>query len=107
MSEELDLQAQAHEGRSDGPGRRGGRHGEHDEPTVIVTFNRNPLGLPHRPLTGVEIKDLAIREGSPIQPSYVLFVVRDHRHRQIVGDGDLIDVHEGMVLAAVADDDNS
>ena len=107
MSEELELKNLGREGQPDGPGRGGGPRDHHDEPTVIVTFNRNPLGLPHRPLTGAEIKDLAIREGSPIQPSYVLFVVRDHRHRQIVGDGDLIDVHEGMVFAAVADDDNS
>lgn len=107
MSQELDQKTPGHEERSGGLDRRGGPHREHDEPTVIVMFNRNPLGLPHHPLTGAVIKDLAIREGSPIQPSYVLFVVRDRRHRQIVGDADLIDVHEGMVFAAVADDDNS
>lgn len=75
--------------------------------TVEVIFNLKPIQLPKGLSTGLEVKLEAIAAGITIQPTFVLFVVKDKKHRTLVGDTDTIEVRAGLSFAAVADDDNS
>jgi hypothetical protein len=75
--------------------------------TVEVTFNLKPIPLTKGRSTGLEVKLEAIAAGINIQPGFVLFVVKDKKHRTLVGDADTVEVHAGLAFAAVADDDNS
>ena len=75
--------------------------------TVSVTFNRVTIELSKGKQTGAAIKAAAIERGVNIQPSYVLFLIKDNGNRKLIGDADEVSVHEGDRFAAVADDDNS
>lgn len=75
--------------------------------TVEVTFNLKTIPLRKGPSTGLEVKLQAIAAGINIQPGYVLFAVKDKKHRTLVGDSDTVEIHAGLAFAAVADDDNS
>ena len=74
---------------------------------VNVVFNRMAIHLPKGKQTGAAIKAAAIEQGVNIQPSYVLFLIKDNGNRKLIGDADDVNVHEGDRFAAVADDDNS
>jgi hypothetical protein len=75
--------------------------------TVSVVFNRIAIELPKGKQDGASIKAAAIEQGVNIQPSYVLFLIKDNGNRKLIGDADDVNVHEGDRYAAVADDDNS
>lgn len=74
---------------------------------VDSVFNKKPILLPKRRLSGLEIKHEAISQGLAIQPAYVLFLIKNRNHRNVIGDADTVEIHEGIEFAAVADDDNS
>lgn len=74
---------------------------------IRVTLNGHPVVLSDRRLTGHEIKQAAIAQHVPIQPDFVLFVVRPNDKLKAVGDDEEITLHEGAELRAVAPDDNS
>lgn len=75
--------------------------------TVTVVFNRKKIEMPKGKLSGLEIKNHAIQAGLPIQPTYVLFEIKQRGRRVLIGDTDIVAVREGTEFAAVADDDNS
>lgn len=75
--------------------------------TVTVVFNHKSIEMPKGKHSGLEIKNYAIQAGIQIQPSYVLFIVKGRGRRELIGDTDIVNVHEGIEFAAVADDDNS
>lgn len=75
--------------------------------TVEAVFNKKPIWLLKARLSGLEIKHGAIAQGLPIQPMYVLFLIKNRNHRTVIGDADVIEIREGIEFAAVADDDNS
>lgn len=75
--------------------------------TVEAIFNKKPILLPKGHLSGLEIKHDAIGQGFSIQPTYVLFLIKNRNHRTLIGDADVIEIREGIEFAAVADDDNS
>lgn len=83
----------------EGPGDRRPR-------TVRVTVNRQPVELPDRDLTGVEIKQAAIEQGVAIQATFQLSVRRGRRY-EVVGDADVVRVKRDEEFLAVAPDDNS
>ncbi|MFF2389379.1 multiubiquitin domain-containing protein [Agromyces sp. NPDC058104] len=75
---------------------------------VQVIFNKTKtIELPKGKLTGLEIKQHAINQGVQIQLSYVLFLIKNKNHRQVIGDTDVVTIREGLEFAAVTDDDNS
>jgi len=73
---------------------------------VTVTVNGQPVTLPDREVTGLEVKQAAIAQGLPIGPEFQLSVKRGNRY-QVVDDTDTIKVHQGQEFLAVAPDDNS
>lgn len=85
----------------------GTEHGAADRPrTVEVTVNRQPVELPAREQTGLQIKLAAIEQGVAIQPTFQLSVKHGQRY-EVIGDTDTIEVHQGEEFLAVAPDDNS
>jgi hypothetical protein len=80
---------------------------EKESKTVEVVFNKKQILLQKGHLSGLEIKHGAIAQGLPIQPTYVLFLIKNRNHRKVIGDADVIEIHDGIEFAAVADDDNS
>lgn len=75
--------------------------------SVQVIFNKTTIELPEGKLTGLEIKQHAINLGVRIQLNYVLFLLKNKNHRQVIGDTDPVTIREGREFAAVTDDDNS
>jgi hypothetical protein len=74
---------------------------------VRITVNGQFVVLPVHEVTGLEIKTLAIAQGVPIQPDFVLSEVRpDGKHRPI-GDDKKIHVKDGEEFWAIPGDDNS
>jgi hypothetical protein len=85
----------------DGPEHSTDRHR-----TMGVTVNRQPVDLPDRKVTGLEIKEAAIGQGVQIQLDFQLSVKHGGRY-EVIGDTDTITVHENEEFLAVAPDDNS
>lgn len=81
---------------------------QHGRPPVriAVTVNTDRVVLPARRITGAEIKAEAVEQGADLQLGFQLSVKRGH-HYDIVGDDEVIPVHEGDEFIAVAADDNS
>ncbi len=74
--------------------------------TIRITVNRQPVDLPDREITGLEIKQAAIEQGVQIQVGFQLSVKHGDRY-EVVGDTDRIKIHENEEFLAVAPDDNS
>lgn len=79
----------------------------HPSKTVTITVNNVTVELPKEELTGAEIKAAAIAAGVSIEPSFVLSVQKHGDRYEVVGDQDVIKVHQGLDFTAVAPDDNS
>lgn len=79
------------------------------KPKVVeALFNKKfTIELPEGELTGLQIKQHAIEQDVPIRPSYVLFLIKNKNHRQLIGDTDVVTIRKGLEFAALADDDNS
>jgi hypothetical protein len=74
---------------------------------VDISVNTRPVRIEGPTATGLQIKQAAIAQGVPIQVSFQLSEkLGDHRTR-IVGDTDVVAVHEHAAFVAVAEDDNS
>jgi hypothetical protein len=80
--------------------------GNHDK-TVTVTVNNIAVVLPKDKMTGAEIKAAAIAAEVHIEPNFVLSVSKHGDRYEVVGDDDVITVHEGLAFTAVDADDNS
>jgi hypothetical protein len=74
--------------------------------TIRVTVNNQPVDLPDREVTGLEVKEDAIGQGVQIQLNFPLSVKHGDRYVP-VGDDEAIRPHEGEKFLAVAPDDNS
>jgi multiubiquitin len=74
--------------------------------TVEVSVNRQPVRLPEREMTGLEIKRAAIAQGVAIGENFQLSVEQGN-HYKVVGDADEIRVHPHQKFVCVAPDDNS
>ncbi len=74
---------------------------------VTIEVNGHPVKIEGPRVTGAQIKVAAIAQGVPIQSDFQLSEeLGDHRTR-VVGDNDVVAVHEGSRFVAVAPDDNS
>jgi hypothetical protein len=57
--------------------------------------------------TGLEIKQAAIAQGVPIEPSFVLSIKLPSGKNKTIGDADEVKVKAGQHYTAIADDDKS
>ncbi|WP_163508182.1 multiubiquitin domain-containing protein [Fodinicola acaciae] len=73
---------------------------------ITVTVNGDPVILTDRRMTGTQIKAAAVEQGADLQQDFQLSVKRGH-HYDVVGNDEVITVHEGEEFIAVATDENS
>ena len=72
-----------------------------------ISVNRKPVEVGEPLITGIEIKETAIKQGVAIELDFQLAKVdADGKHR-IVGDSDKVDVLEFKAFFATAGDDNA
>ncbi|MDB9515017.1 multiubiquitin domain-containing protein [Kamptonema animale CS-326] len=74
---------------------------------VTVTVNSRPVTFSEHKVTGLEIKQAAIKQGVSIQKDFVLFEVKDNDSLNQIGDCDTVTLHKEQVFRATAPDDNS
>ncbi|MGJ5898444.1 hypothetical protein DF268_33385 [Streptomyces sp. V2] len=74
---------------------------------VTVTVNNQPVILPGRELTGLEIKQVAVAQGVPIDIGFQLSVKWGNGRYEVVDDDEEIRVHPNQEFLAVPPDDNS
>ena len=75
-------------------------------PTSIVV-NFNPVTMPTRRATGLEIKQAAIAQGVNIKADFLLFRDEGNGRRDPVRDDVPVALHDGEKFEAVDGDDNS
>ena len=75
--------------------------------TVTIEVNGRKVEMPEGPATGLEIKDVAIKDGVAIQPNFVLQQELPNGTSKVIGDDDKVDVRENLNFTAIAPDDNS
>ena len=80
----------------------------HEKPQdVTIVVNNGDVTLPKGKYTGLQIKEAAIEQGvKEIALNFVLSVQHGN-HYQVVGDEDVIEIHQGLDFVAVTGDDNS
>lgn len=79
---------------------------ERSRPAIHVTVNTQPVTLNERRMTGLQIKKAAIAQGVALDVGFQLSVKQGHRFK-VLGDADVVAVHEGQEFLAVAPDDNA
>lgn len=84
------------------------KHGPptHDPAVTILMNSTHTVKLSDKKTTGLEIKEVAIAQGVPIQLGFVLFRLTGHKQHP-VRDDDKITVHDGEEFRCVDNDDNS
>lgn len=75
--------------------------------TITVTVNERPVTFSNHKVTGLEIKQVAIKQCVAIQEDFVLFEVKCDSQLEQIGDCETITLHEGQRFRATAPDDNS
>ena len=80
---------------------------EHHHSPVDIKVNHKPVVVPKHEVTGLEVKQAAIAQGVKIELSFQLSEELAHHQTRIVGNDDLVRVHEGSKFLAVHGDDNS
>ena len=80
---------------------------EGPEKLFPISVNRKPVEVGEPLITGLEIKEVSIKQGVAIELDFQLAKLgADGKHR-IVGDSDKVDVREFKTFFATAGDDNS
>ncbi len=80
---------------------------EHHRSSVEIKVNRKRVSVPSREVTGFQIKEAAIAEGLQIELSFQLSEELEHHQTRIIGNDQVVRVHEGSKFLAVHGDDNS
>jgi hypothetical protein len=79
----------------------------HVRPDIHITVNELAVTVHRHQLTGLAIKEAAIAQHVPIQVDFVLSEEFPNRKPKIVGDHDVVTVHNRSKFHAVSPDDNS
>jgi hypothetical protein len=91
-----------------GHGEHGhGDHGHGQHPVECISVNEKPVEIHAFEATGLQIKQAAIRAHVAIELNFVLAEEREDGSSKIIGDADIVKLHEGMKFSAIRDDDNS
>ena len=80
-----------------------------DTPTrpVFITVNRKEVKVDGPRVSGLAIKQAAIKQGVPIELDFQLAVVTPDGKQDIIGDDDIVEVTDKSEFFATAGDDNS
>ncbi|WP_322103928.1 multiubiquitin domain-containing protein [Paraburkholderia sp. J41] len=82
------------------------QHSDHHKP-VDIRVNNNPVTMPGRYATGLEIKEAAIRDGVDIKIDFVLFAELPDGKEKVVKDDQTVDLHHDKCFEAIDNDDHS
>lgn len=74
---------------------------------ITIIVNERPVTFTKHKVTGLEIKQTAIKQSIAIQEDFVLFEVKCDSSLKQIGDCETINLHEGQKFRATAPDDNS
>ena len=74
---------------------------------IHILVNEKPVVLEESQQTGLNIKQAAINQGVAIQLDFVLSIERGGGKTELVGDNEVIKVHESERFLAIPNDDNS
>ncbi len=77
------------------------------EAQFSISVNKKPVTVDEPLITGIEIKEAAIKQDVQIELDFVLAEVAPDNKEPIVGDDDKVDVTEFKTFTATAPDDNS
>ena len=77
---------------------------EHD---IHIEVNERPVTMTVREATGLAIKKAAIEQHVPIHEDFVLSEELGERRSRVIGDTEMVKLHEHQKFIAVAPDDNS
>ena len=72
-----------------------------------ISVNNKPVEVEEPLVTGLEIKEAAIKQGVAIKRDFKLAAVQADGKQQIFGDSDKVDVLQFKTFVATAGDDNS
>lgn len=93
-------------GGDPGPGGGGDDHGGYGE-KITVLVNEKRVVFDKERQTGMSIKQAAIAQGVTIQPDFVLSIERGGGKTELIGDDEVIKLHDGDRFLAIPNDDNS
>jgi hypothetical protein len=74
---------------------------------VSIFVNDQSVHVEGPKVTGLQIKEAAIRAGLPIDLGFQLIEELPHDRTRVVGDADVVEVRAGSRFLALAPDDNS
>lgn len=83
------------------------KHHEEHEPVEFIFVNEREVKVSAREMSGLQIKQAAIESGVNIKLDFVLAEEYSDKPSRIVGDADMVCLHQGMKFSAIRDDDNS
>ena len=86
-------------------GGHGGSNNGHGH--IEIEVNTKKVELTKQEVTGLEIKEAAIAQHVNIALSFVLQQELANGSSKIIGDHDVVHIHEQMRFTAIAADDNS
>ena len=72
-----------------------------------IAVNRKPVEVDEELVTGLQVKEAAIKQGVSIQLDFQLAKVTPDGSHQIVGDREKVDVLEYKTFFATSSDDNA
>ncbi len=75
--------------------------------TVTIEVNDHKVEMHSGPATGLEIKEMAIKQGVKIELNFVLQMQLPNGSSKVVGDDDKVQLTEHLAFTAIAPDDNS
>jgi hypothetical protein len=81
-------------------------HEEHDH-VVSILVNDQPVHVDGPKVTGLQIKEAAIRAGLQIDLGFQVIEELPHNRTRVVGDDEIVQVRDGSRFLALAPDDNS
>lgn len=74
---------------------------------VFITVNNKPVKIEGPKVSGLEIKETAIKDGVDIKLDFQLAMLGPDGKYDPVGDTDVVEVDDGSEFVATAGDDNS
>ncbi len=75
--------------------------------SIEIEVNSKPVLMEEKVVTGLEIKQAAIKQGVAIEANFVLQEELPNGSVRIVGDGDQVKIHPHISFTAIRPDDNS
>jgi hypothetical protein len=72
-----------------------------------IFVNRKPIKVTEKEMSGLQIKEAAIKQGVNIQLDFVLFQDLSNGQQVIVKDHQKVRIRDGLKFEAITNDDNS